>query len=218
MLDDPNLTGDALKQYLKDVRKHPERLDKRSNSGETPLIKAVIAGNEELFDGLLDAGANPNIGNHDHVTPLMLAVLNDQDYMFDRLLHEPNIELDTINHKGETALILAVRRDRIRMVQKLVDCGANTEIVDENGRGAYHYAVSRNNKLMMDILDLIPSSSSVERRYRIEFYFTDDKNVTRIVELIAPTTPFTAVDVSTLSNCIFHLQETETTVIKRRRE
>jgi ankyrin repeat protein len=114
--------------------------------GSTPLFSAICSSCPEIVKKLLNAGANPNIGNDENTeTPLIRAVDNpynsdDIHYIFNLLLDsgaDPNIQVKD----GETALMRASRFGNLYAVQKLMEYSASTDIKDHELRNALDYAI-----------------------------------------------------------------------------
>ncbi len=87
--------------------------------GNTPLLLAVAAENEEAVDVLLQNGASPDLANsRTGETPLMRAVERDNE-VITRLLLRADCDLTATNNKGETAFDLA-KPDRLAQLQRAV--------------------------------------------------------------------------------------------------
>jgi ankyrin repeat protein len=120
------------------------RVDRR---GSTPLHGAVYWGQVEAAEILLDAGADPNATSQDtflQITPLASAVAttpgipqpsDNEDTVLSlvRLLLERGAEVDTRRRDGMTALHSAAWRGLDRVVQELLDAGADPAVVATDG-------------------------------------------------------------------------------------
>jgi len=100
-----------------------------------PLWYAVAWGkNLELARFLLDSGAEPNA--------CMWAAVWDQDLMMAKLLHSRGAEIDPVSH-DETPLLLAVKSNRLKLLDWLIDNGADINFQDRNGYSGLHHAIRR---------------------------------------------------------------------------
>jgi ankyrin repeat protein len=159
-------------------------LDYQDNLGRTALLWAVSKGRSDVVQVLLEAGANPNIGNHEDRTPLMMSVVisnvvmtkllldygadvNDQDFAGRTALHysvntisptvildRDNVDLDIQDNLGRTPLIDAVDHNDVRAVSLLVEAGADPLVADNRGNTALYYA-GRNDTLHEVISDAV---------------------------------------------------------------
>ncbi len=109
--------------------------------GFTPLLFAARQGDIESARVLLDAGANPNLGDPDGTTPLIVAIIN-LHYDLAGMLIERGANVNAADAKGRTPLYAAVdmhtmdittrptpktedKLDSVALVRMLLDHGAN---------------------------------------------------------------------------------------------
>ena len=138
-------------------------IDPLLNTGCTPLLRAVMGNDMEVARALLDRGANPNIFAMG-LTPFLVAAgvttggrggggagggATPNTQLMDLLLqHGANINAQVSGTKtysmriarspspneGMTALHAAAQSGRVEIVRHLLDHGATTNLVDDNGR------------------------------------------------------------------------------------
>ncbi len=132
-----------VNNWARQVTAEP-RMQARPSGGFTPLLYAARAGCLECTQLLLKAGADPNLGDPDGVSPLLEAVLN---FHFDiaALLIKRGVEVDHWDTWGRSALYAAVdldmlpvggRADRpsldhitsLQLIKLLLDAGANPNL------------------------------------------------------------------------------------------
>jgi ankyrin repeat protein len=120
------------------------RMQARPAGGFTPLLYAARAGCLECAQLLLKAGADPNLGDPDGVSPLLLSILN---FHFDiaALLVKRGVDVDHWDTWGRSPLYAAVdldvlpvggRADRpsldqtssLQLIGMLLDAGANPNL------------------------------------------------------------------------------------------
>lgn len=106
----------------------------------TPLLVACSTSScEDTARLLLKAGANIEARNQSGATPLMMAVLMKNEEMVDILIaHKP--QFDDTSYKGMTPLMWAAHLNARSIVQKLMDAGADGEMVSTKGITAADFA------------------------------------------------------------------------------
>lgn len=121
-------------------------------TGETPFVRAALAGDIEVMRLLLEHGADPNIPTFSNTTALMAAAgVNwsvGQTYTESKegsleavkLCLEKGADVNAANTMGLTALTGAVNRGSNDIVEFLVNHGARTDVVDKEGRTLQDWA------------------------------------------------------------------------------
>ncbi|KAK3086087.1 hypothetical protein FSP39_013342 [Pinctada imbricata] len=94
----------------------PLHVNVRNRSMYTPLHKAAQVGSVELVSLFVRRGAEVNVTNHKHVTPLHIACYFAQT--------EYCAKVNTTNVKGNSPLHNAVRVERVDIITKLLNAGA----------------------------------------------------------------------------------------------
>jgi ankyrin repeat protein len=112
-------------------------------AGATPLLRAAICGDLTVVKMLLDHGADPLIPTFDHTTPLMVAsgvgwadgllreYSEDETLQVVKLLLDRGADVNLANDHGITALHGAGYKGANKVVQLLVDHGANLAAQDK---------------------------------------------------------------------------------------
>jgi ankyrin repeat protein len=101
--------------------------------GSTALHWAVQADDLETADLLLHAGAKPAAANKDGATPLLLASVNGNAGMIEKLLAAGADANAPLTQFGDTALMMASRTGRIDAIKVLLDHGANVNAKEKWG-------------------------------------------------------------------------------------
>lgn len=83
--------------------------------------------------------------------PLVRAVINGMDEVFDRLLALGAFH-DETTRGGETALMIAALNNRMNMLQTLLGLGGDISRQCKNGRSALHYATVNGHKDIVSVL------------------------------------------------------------------
>ena len=121
----------------------------------TALHWAVQENDLELTDLLIRAGAHVSAANQAGATPLLLATVNGNAAMVERLIMagaDPNAPL---TKSGDTAIMMASRTGKIEAVKVLLDHGAQVNAKETwGGTTALMWAVSERHpdvvKLLID--------------------------------------------------------------------
>ena len=134
----------------------------RGLSGETALHIATRNRESDWVGFLIGKGADPNIGDAKGDTPLIIAARIGYDeaatWMLDR-----TAQVDLANRRGETALIIAVQQRQRRMVELLLEAGANPDKADHSaGYSARDYA--KRDTRSRELLKLIETVKSTKRK------------------------------------------------------
>ena len=125
-------------------------LNKKNNLNRTPLAIALsldLKNRYVIINKLIAAGADVNTVDASGVTPLMLAIDENNVKLVDLLLFagaDPNIK---VNH-GTTALMIAVRRGLKDIVQSLIAAKADINAQDNRNQTALLVATLHNQYLI----------------------------------------------------------------------
>ena len=121
-------------------------------TGQTPFLRAALAGDVEVMRLLLDHHADPNIGTYNGTTPLMAAagvnwtVAQTYDEGPEKLLEAVKLaaslgnDVNAVNSMGLTALHGAANRGSNDIIRFLVEKGARLDAADKQGRTAMTWA------------------------------------------------------------------------------
>lgn len=126
-------------------------------------VQKFLAGEVKMCEKTLDGATIPkktkpvsvqlSIANAHGITPLMMAVENDDYDTVGRLI-KLGVALDASDYKGRTALIYAIKFENFALAKLLLDSGANKDQADILGATPLHYAVNQENfsftKLLLD--------------------------------------------------------------------
>ncbi len=88
----------------------------------------------------LENGGNVNDFDWDGETPLMIAVQQKDNDLFERLLQK-HADINAANAWGETVLMMAAERNDVQWVSKLLEKGAQINQKNKHGETALFYAV-----------------------------------------------------------------------------
>ena len=119
----------------------PCAINKAGPGGNTPLHVACLAGNFEICQVLVDAGADVEMGaGGEKRTPLMMAASQGHLEMCQYLIEKANCLIEKRCKKGRNALIFAVKNGHAHVTAYLLHLGSNPDSQDTSGNKALHYA------------------------------------------------------------------------------
>lgn len=113
------------------------------DTGRTPLFYACMHGDLQLNKLLLLSGADPNYGDFNCVTPLMMAVMRDDAdsvHFICTAKLKFQLDMDMQDLNGWTALHYGAYRNCAQSIIILLDNGADRDVRDMNNRKALHIA------------------------------------------------------------------------------
>jgi len=125
----------AIKNGLTDAIEglcKPGHLDSEDSTGRTPLLYAVMTGNETIAKCLLKNGATADYQGYQGRSPLSFA----SQYGYERLvgmLLEANVDINGQDRQGRTALWYAAAYGRSEVLKVLLDNGADVTIRSKSG-------------------------------------------------------------------------------------
>ncbi|PSN32604.1 hypothetical protein C0J52_26221 [Blattella germanica] len=118
-------------------------IDCTNTEDETPLLKAIKWGNEEIAIKLLTHGANRNANNYYGNTPMHYAAEENLMKVVECLL-ELKCDFDCTNTECETPFLKAIKRGIEEIAIKLLKHGANFNAKNDYGNTPMHYAAGKN--------------------------------------------------------------------------
>jgi len=126
-------------QQVRNLLKQNLDVNERAEAGWTALLYAAAQGYPRIVRLLLDAGANPDMGNVHGITPLMYGARYKNVDVCKLLLEygaNPNLQ----DAYGMTALMVATLVGSADVAKMLLKAGANTNIKDRNDMTALDIA------------------------------------------------------------------------------
>ncbi len=123
------------------------------NNGHSALTRAAVNGHVDVMDLLIDAGADLDSRDEQYGRTIIMTVIDmapNSDVV--DLLIEAGSDLDAADQRGETALAAAAFMGRPELAQRLVDGGANVNVVNNDGVSPLAWAESQGNDAAATIL------------------------------------------------------------------
>ena len=117
-------------------------VNQQAQFGWTALLAASAQGYLNLVQLLLDAAANPDIGNLKGITPLMYAVRYN-NLEIAKLLIKYGANLNLQDNQGMTALMASISFGNPNAAKLLLEAGADTSIKDIHKKTALDWAHHR---------------------------------------------------------------------------
>lgn len=109
----------------------------------TPVLWAAKKCHYYVVDLLLKNGADPLLTDDQGYNLLHSATLDGNIFQLALLLHQPEIDVDTPDRSGHTALMWAAYKGYPQVVDLLLRWGANVHARDESGFTALHWSLVR---------------------------------------------------------------------------
>ena len=127
-------------------------MDVPGETGETPLILAILGGHPAVADLLIEKGADIGARNRGGFTALHAAAyISDIDTARKLLGKGANLN-DQANKAGVTPLSVAAEEGQVRMARILVEHGADLEAGERNGYTPLSRALWRDQKEVVSLL------------------------------------------------------------------
>ena len=125
-------------------------LNIQNNTGDTALMCATIENHAAIALRLIAAGANIHLCSRYGDNCLIVASEHDHNDIAFELLQK-GVNVNHQNNFGYTALMYAVKADRINtdLVMTLLNSGANVTLKNRNGKGAIHLTKNHSIKRML---------------------------------------------------------------------
>lgn len=125
----------------------------KSSSGESPMGRAIAIKNMEIIYLLLSRTYKTSTFKEGVLSPLMQAITNYVDEAIEPLLNS-GADVNFVNSKGYTALLIAARRNSLPIVETLIKYGASVNCSDaQSGSTPVHFACDKGNLEMLQLLD-----------------------------------------------------------------
>jgi ankyrin repeat protein len=118
--------------------------------GNTPLLLAAREGQVEAVRALLKAGANVD-GRGGAMPPLCAAALRGHAQVVQLLLRN-HADVDATGENDQSALMNAVKLNRLDVARLLLEAGANARITDRAGDNLLTVAVNDDRRQMLALL------------------------------------------------------------------
>lgn len=130
----------GLVDLIQEMLEHKKTdVNEKAEAGWTPLLYAAAQGYPRIVRMLLEAGANPDIGNVHGITPLMYGA-HYGNLEICKILVEFEAKIDMQDYYGFTALIMASKHGHTEVVEFLLNAGANPRIKNHENKSALDFS------------------------------------------------------------------------------
>ena len=109
------------------------------------LANAILAGNFNLANMLIERGTNINVQVENNQTPLMLAIRYNKSEIVDKLLNK-GVDMNLRDINGNTALLIATANNDYKTIEKLINKGADLNNSNNDGNTALMQAIIDKNQ------------------------------------------------------------------------
>jgi ankyrin repeat protein len=133
----------------------------------TPLMAALLSEHKEIATLLLPVTHKLSHADSNKVQAIHLAAANGYRAMVNQLLKK-GVDVDAQDALGNTALIIAVRRDNARLIRLLLDRKASYRVKNNNKNSALNLALARRNGAVLKVfsqkgIDVTSNTTDVAR-------------------------------------------------------
>lgn len=119
--------------------------------GEHPVVH-FIKDDTDFAKELIKLGASPDVIDKNGYTPLMYAVIRQNNELLDLLLSK-KVDLNILDKKGRTAIMYATIKNNIYATKKLLEHKADLYKSKDKGWSAYRYAKELGHKEIEKLLN-----------------------------------------------------------------
>ncbi|XP_031549468.1 uncharacterized protein LOC116287002 [Actinia tenebrosa] len=112
-------------------------VNRTDDEGKTALMHALQNDNVRLAYELIDSGADVKAIDENGRTALFYPSLCENTSVLQKILK--SVDINTTDHWGKTALMLAVEQNRESIVAELIEAGADVNVIDKKGSTALVY-------------------------------------------------------------------------------
>lgn len=108
---------------------------------------SCLTATDSAYDATADQQLDANGNNALHI-----AIWHGQTKRALRIIEQKSVDLNSVNRFGATALHLAVTKENAKIVQTLIDAGANPNIRNNNGATPVVDATEKGSREILDLL------------------------------------------------------------------
>lgn len=148
----PPLRLIKILEQLKDYQIEPNT---RIYKGRTLLHYAILGNNTSIIKALCSSGVNINLCDDNYNTPLHFAINQNSYVMVKELVQIEGIDLNALGEFDQTPLHRAVIMGNLKIIQLLIESGADVLMVDEKNSSPLDYAKDEENKSIIEYLERI---------------------------------------------------------------
>ena len=138
-----------LTHLIKSEADFSNYINQKNTRGYNALLYAAFRGNLEIFNKLMEVGADPTITNSSGLNALHLASQGNYPNMIVILVEKYNLDVNSKDNKGNTALHWAVYKNSRQAVDYLIYYNVDINLKDNDGETALGIAISKGNNYLV---------------------------------------------------------------------
>ena len=124
-------------------------INQKNKKGYNALLYSAFRGNLEIFNKLMESGADISITNASGLNVLHLASQGNYPNMIVYLIDKYGLDINSKDNKGNTALHWAVYMNSKQVVDYLVYYNIDTNLRDNDGDTAFDIAIRKGNQYLI---------------------------------------------------------------------
>ena len=122
----------------------------KNSSGDTPVFHALKTDNMQLFSFFEDAGANLSIPDSEGNTMLIYAISNNKEFDLIQKLSQNEYMVNQANELGQTPFLLALTNEDQRIVELLMNRGADVNVQTQSGLTPLWFSLEKNDMALFN--------------------------------------------------------------------
>jgi ankyrin repeat protein len=120
---------------------HKAALNSVNDAGRTALMTAVEKEDLTSLQMLLQAGADTALKDKRGFTAIHIALFERKCQSVAEILMADRTALNSVDDDGKSALMIAIEKNDMTILERLLQAGADTTLKDKRGRAAIHIAI-----------------------------------------------------------------------------
>ena len=138
-----------IKSFKKPSDEFLSYINKKNNKGYNALLYSAFRGNLEIFNKLMENGADISTTNSSGLNPLHLAAQGNFPNIIIILIEKYNFDINSRDNKGNTALHWAVYSNSRQAVDYLIYYKIDINLKDNDDDTALRIAMKKNNTYLV---------------------------------------------------------------------
>ena len=170
-----------LKKIIKSQNDYIYYLNRKNSKGYNAILYSAFRGNLDIFQKLVENGANSQIKNDNGLNSLHLAAQGNFPHMIVYLMEKNNIDINSQDNAGNTALHWAVYMNSKAVIDYLIYYNINIDLKDKDGETALNIARNKGNiviiKKLEEDAEIIEKNNKLRENNGINFDCKNNKKI-----------------------------------------
>ncbi|XP_071109961.1 ankyrin repeat domain-containing protein 50-like [Haliotis cracherodii] len=159
MLDHVEMVKYVMSLHIVDI-------NSRGSFGRTPLMTAASGGHRDLFEKLVENGADMSLKDEDGEDILHIACLGGNVDMVKHILLQTSVDVNSKGQYGRTPIMTAAAKGHRKAFDLLRRIGADVSLADDHGNNILHLAcVGNREKMLKYIISLNIIDTNARNKY-----------------------------------------------------